>query len=142
MDDDESKGKYCEYEADDPIRVDLEETIGKVAACLINCILSGIIAAATTSNIAGNSCCPVKDVVWNPILRDLNIEFNGSRNGQKTHDVNNAIVDAYAAVLVVVLETNPSILYRDRGSPNLFQEYVVLFQRLLPRRAPPQIHHL
>uniref|UniRef100_A0A7S4AX32 Uncharacterized protein n=1 Tax=Pseudo-nitzschia australis TaxID=44445 RepID=A0A7S4AX32_9STRA len=134
MDDDESKGNYCEYEADDPIRVDLEETIGKVAACLINCILSGIIAATTTSNIAGNSCCPVKDVVWNSILRDLNIELNGSRNGQETPVANNAVVDAYAAVLVVVMETNPSILYQDKESPNLFQEYIALFQRLLPRR--------
>jgi len=122
------------FKYDDPIRLDLEETIGKVSACLINCILSGIIIS-TKNNIASNGQFPVRDDLLIPILRDLHVELNGNiGNNPKVSVANDAVVDAYAAVLVVVMETNPGILYHEHENANLFQEYITLFQQLLPRR--------
>eukprot|EP00536_Pseudo-nitzschia_multiseries_P005476 jgi/Psemu1/254525/estExt_Genewise1Plus.C_1020049 len=127
-------GKRGKQRDDDPIRLDVEEMIGKASGCLINCILSGIITS-TTNSVTANSDCPARDAVLNPILRDLHTELNGSRgNDEETPVANYAVVDAYAAVLVVILETNPGILHQENDNPNLFQDYIALFQQILPRR--------
>lgn len=112
-----SGGKCNNYEADDPIRTDVEETIGKLSACVINCILSGI----TTGDAVKS--------VWNIILTDLNAEISSN-----SHTANKAVMDAYSALSVVVTETNPHILHQETDNTTLFQQYITLFQQLLPRR--------
>jgi hypothetical protein len=97
----------------DPIRNDVEETIGVISAGVMNCFLSGILYVEGTPSGSNES------ILWNATLKDLRIELDYP-NYRST-----AVFDACASILAVAVEMNPGIL-RTSG-----EQYLALFKDLL-----------
>ena len=101
----------------DPIRNDVEETIGVVSAGVMNCFLSGIL------NVEGTTS------MWNATLDDLRNELGGNDNTANYHR-STAVLDACASILAVAVEMNPGIQHHNSNNNNN-NNNLALFQNLL-----------
>merc|ERR1712224_896389 len=73
------------YETNDPLRISVEETASKIAACLINCVLSDSIDSTHHQDVW-------KQILHDGLLQDMDINRN---NGD-------AFNEAYLSVLAVL----------------------------------------
>jgi hypothetical protein len=128
-----------EEQNNDPIRIDIEESISKASACFTNCVLGGCITDSKLS---------IK-MLWFHILSEVFDKHgelyyqnqNNNNNGNKYSNINGnseIVVDNLTSLLVVLSQTHPRYVFDHFLVADIiqwFNNFAVRFTKLLPMQA-------
>jgi hypothetical protein len=121
-------------EQNDPIRIDIEESISKASACFTNCVLGDCI----------NDPKPSIKMLWFHIVSEVfdkggDLYYqNNSGNNNSNNGNSEIVVDNLTSLLVVLSQTHPKYVFDHFLQTDIiqwFKHFAVRFTKLLPMQA-------
>merc|ERR1712166_1306359 len=120
-------------EQNDPIRIDIEESISKASACFTNCVLGGCITGSKLS---------IK-LSWFRILSEVfdkggDLYYQNQNNRNSSNGNSEIVVDNLTSLLVVLSQTHPKYVFDLSLQTDIIQWFVPFVAGLTTQLLPIQ----